>query len=171
MDIWQVKPSVRCWGFLVCESMYMSRGRLLSVATCRTQRLSYPWKYAYMEAVAWGRPCVRHWHWHTVGWTGRQIIGQSGFNVSATGMPPRLIGAILRRFLGTSAKLLEAPSCPSVRMEQLGFHWTEFDDTSYLSFFRNCVEKFQVSLKSDENNGYFAWRCFHFYANISLNSF
>ena len=26
---------------------------------------------------------------------------------------------------------------PSVRMDELGFHWTNFDETLYLSFFRN----------------------------------
>ena len=44
--------------------------------------------------------------------------------------------------------------CLSVRMEQLGSHWTDFDETSYLSFLRNPVELIQVSLKSDKNNGY-----------------
>ena len=30
---------------------------------------------------------------------------------------------------------------PSVRMEQLGFHWTEFDETSYFSVLRKSIEK------------------------------
>ena len=37
---------------------------------------------------------------------------------------------------------------PSVRMEQLGSHWAEFDDIWYLSFFET-VEKVQVLLKSE----------------------
>jgi hypothetical protein len=37
-------------------------------------------------------------------------------------------------------------------------------------FFRNYVEKIQVLLKYDKNNGYFTWRRFHIYDNISLNS-
>jgi hypothetical protein len=35
-------------------------------------------------------------------------------------------------------------------------------------FFQNCIEKIQVSLKSDKNNGYFTRRRLHIYDNISL---
>ena len=49
---------------------------------------------------------------------------------------------------------------PSVRIEQLGSHWTDFDETRYLNFFRRLVEKIQVSLKYDHNNGYFTWKRF-----------
>ena len=34
--------------------------------------------------------------------------------------------------------------CPSVRMEQLGFHWTDFDETWYLRLFRKSVEKIEI---------------------------
>ena len=37
--------------------------------------------------------------------------------------------------------------CPSVRMEHLGSHWTDFHEILYLSIFRESVEKIQVSLK------------------------
>ena len=60
--------------------------------------------------------------------------------------------------------------CPSVHMEQLGFHWTDFDETWYLRLFRKYVEKVQVLLKSDKNNGYFTLTCFHIYDKMSLNS-
>ena len=40
-----------------------------------------------------------------------------------------------------------------VRMEQLGTHWTDFDEILYLSLIRKPVEKVQVLLKSDNNNG------------------
>jgi hypothetical protein len=43
----------------------------------------------------------------------------------------------------------------SVRMEQLGSHWTDFDEILYLIFFRNSVKKIRFILKSDKNNGYF----------------
>jgi hypothetical protein len=43
--------------------------------------------------------------------------------------------------------------CPSVRMEQLGSHWTEFNKIWYLSIFQKLVEKIQISFKSDNNNG------------------
>jgi hypothetical protein len=45
--------------------------------------------------------------------------------------------------------------CPSVRTEQLGFHWTDFHEIRYLSIFIASVEKIQVSLKSAKNNGCF----------------
>jgi hypothetical protein len=35
---------------------------------------------------------------------------------------------------------------PSVRMEQLGSHWTDFHEVWYLSIFRNIVENFDVFL-------------------------
>jgi hypothetical protein len=44
---------------------------------------------------------------------------------------------------------------PSVRMEQLGFHWTDFHEILYLRIFRKSVEKIQVLLKADNNKGYF----------------
>jgi hypothetical protein len=44
---------------------------------------------------------------------------------------------------------------PSFRMEQFGSHWKDFNEIWYLSFFFKCVQKIQVSLKSDKNNGYF----------------
>jgi hypothetical protein len=47
---------------------------------------------------------------------------------------------------------------PSVRMEQLDFHWTDFHEIWYLRIFWKSVEKIQVLLKADENKGYFRWR-------------
>jgi hypothetical protein len=54
-------------------------------------------------------------------------------------------------------------------MEQLGSHWTDFDEIWYLSFSSKSVEKIEVSLKSEKNNGYFTQRRFHIYGNISPN--
>ena len=45
--------------------------------------------------------------------------------------------------------------CLSVHVKQLDSHWTDFHDIWYLSIFRKFVDKFQVSLKSDKNKGYF----------------
>ena len=42
---------------------------------------------------------------------------------------------------------------PSVRMEQLGFHWTDFHEILYTSIFWKSVDKIKVALKSDKNNG------------------
>jgi hypothetical protein len=55
-------------------------------------------------------------------------------------------------------------------MEQLGPHRKDFHEILYLSIFRIFVEKIQISLKSDKNNGYFIWRPMYIYENISLNS-
>ena len=60
-------------------------------------------------------------------------------------------------FLAAFAKLRKATVSflMSVRME-LGSHWTYFHKILYSSFFfRNFVQKTQVSLKSDTNSGYF----------------
>jgi hypothetical protein len=46
---------------------------------------------------------------------------------------------------------------PSVRMKQLGSHWTDFHEIWYSGIFRKSVEKIQVSLKSDGKNRYFTW--------------
>jgi len=61
--------------------------------------------------------------------------------------------------LSTIAKLRKAtisfvvPVRPSVRIEQLGFHCTDFHEIWYLIIFRKYVEKIQVSLKSARING------------------
>jgi hypothetical protein len=38
-------------------------------------------------------------------------------------------------------------------MEQLGSHWTDFDEALYLILFRKSVEKIQISLKSEKITG------------------
>jgi len=43
--------------------------------------------------------------------------------------------------------------CPSVHMEQLSSHWTDFPEIWYLSIFQNTVEKIQVSLQSARITG------------------
>jgi hypothetical protein len=53
---------------------------------------------------------------------------------------------------------LLASSCLYVcTQEQLGSYWTDFNEILYLSIFRKCVEKIQLSLESDRNNGNFTW--------------
>jgi hypothetical protein len=42
-----------------------------------------------------------------------------------------------------------------VRMEQLGFHWTDFYETLYLSIFLKFVEKSEDSLRRDKDDGHF----------------
>ena len=59
---------------------------------------------------------------------------------------------------------------PSVRMGQLGSHWTDFHEILYLSILRKSVEKIQIPLKSDKNNGNFTWRPVYIFNNILLIS-
>ena len=53
---------------------------------------------------------------------------------------------------------------------ELGSHWTYFHEIWYLCIFRKTVQKTQVALKSDKNNGYFTWRPIHIFYNILLSS-
>jgi len=50
-------------------------------------------------------------------------------------------------------RLLLALFCVSVRVERLGFRWTDIHEVLYLEIFRKSVEEIQVSLKSDKSNG------------------
>ena len=67
-------------------------------------------------------------------------------------------------------KRLLASLCPSVCMEQLGSHWTDFHEIWYLKIFRKYVKKIQVWLKSDRHNRYCTWRPIYIFDHISLNS-
>ena len=58
----------------------------------------------------------------------------------------------------------------SVRMEQLDSHWMDFHEVWYSKIFRKNPKKIKVLLKSDQENGYFAWRPVCIYDNISLGS-
>jgi hypothetical protein len=60
------------------------------------------------------------------------------------------------------------PEIPSVCTKQLGFHRTNFLKIWYLSIFRISVEKKQISLKWDKNNGYFTWRPIYIFDHILL---
>jgi hypothetical protein len=80
---------------------------------------------------------------------------------------------VFRRVRKICDKRLLASSChvcPSVRMEHLDCHCTDFDKTRYVGFFRKSVEKIQILLKSDKCDRYFTWRRFHIFDNIWLNS-
>ena len=79
------------------------------------------------------------------------------------------------RFLGAFAKLRKATIsfvmsvCPSAwnNSNPIGRILIKLDISAFI---RKSVEKIQVQLKSDKNNGYFTPRRFHIYDNISLNS-
>jgi len=55
---------------------------------------------------------------------------------------------------------------PSVRMEQLGSHCTDFHKILQFSTFRKSVDNIQDSLKSDKNNGYFTRRPIYIFDHI-----
>jgi hypothetical protein len=59
---------------------------------------------------------------------------------------------------------------PSVRIEQLGFLWTDFHEICYSNVFRKSVEKTQDSLKYDKNNGHINEDVCTFKTVISLSS-
>jgi hypothetical protein len=55
----------------------------------------------------------------------------------------------------------------SVRIQQLGSHWKDFDEILYMSFFfRISIKKIQISSKSDKKNGYFTSRREYIYDNV-----
>jgi hypothetical protein len=55
----------------------------------------------------------------------------------------------LRRFRTIAKNFI----CLSASMQQLGSHWTHFYEKLNVIIFRKSVEKIQVLLKSDKNNG------------------
>ena len=91
------------------------------------------------------RVCVAHWK-----------MFQTALKRAVYGMIHFIAKLTLRWFLGAVVKFRKVTISfvmsvrPSVRMEQLGFHWMDFQEVWYL------LKKIQVSLKSDKNNGHFA---------------
>jgi hypothetical protein len=64
-------------------------------------------------------------------------------------------------FLGAVVKVRKATISyvtsvrpPARPMKQLGSHWADCNEILYMTIFQKSVEKIQVSLKSDKNNGY-----------------
>jgi hypothetical protein len=59
------------------------------------------------------------------------------------------------RLQNCEKRLLASPylSFGSVGMEHLRSHWSDFREILYLSVFPKSVEKIQVSIQSDYNNG------------------
>jgi len=54
--------------------------------------------------------------------------------------------------------------CLSVRMEQLGSHWTGFDKIWYLTIFRKFVQKRVLYMKTNIQFWYFA----HFFLQLEM---
>jgi len=55
--------------------------------------------------------------------------------------------------------------CLSVRLEQLGSHWTEFHEIWYLIVSRKSVETVKVALKPTKNNGHLTCRPIYMFGN------
>ena len=76
-----------------------------------------------------------------------------------------VLGVVLNEFTWRLSqnceKRLLASSClsvrPSVRMEQIGSHWTDFRETSYLGSSENLSIK-PVPWQSDKNSRFLTWR-------------
>ena len=87
-----------------------------------------------------------------------------------------LLGAFVKVWKATISLVMSfcqsvCPSvCVCVRMELFGSHWTDFREIWNLRIFRKSVDRVQVSLKSDKNNGHCIWRPTQTFDNIPLNS-
>jgi hypothetical protein len=90
-----------------------------------------------------------------------------GHTVDGSAVQPRDLSGVYAKL--RIAAVSSCPSaCPSVRIKQLGSHWTDFHEIWYLIIFRNYVEKIQFSLKCDNNNVYFTWRRMYIYDSTSV---
>ena len=57
--------------------------------------------------------------------------------------------------------------CPSVRMKQLGSHWTDFPRNFIFEYFSKVYRESQVSLKSDRNIECFTTTNTHFWSHLA----
>jgi len=82
----------------------------------------------------------------------------------------RIVLAVFRRFrkISKSDSYLRLSVCPSVLMVQLGSHWTDCPKFDVGVLLEKPVEKTQVSLKSDKNNGYFTCRLIYIFDHTSF---
>ena len=84
-----------------------------------------------------------------------------------------LVGAVAKLRNVTVSFIMSVSTSvrPLVCMEQLCSHRPDFHEILYWNIFRKYVQKIQVSLKSDKNNGHFTWRPINiFFYHISFNS-
>jgi hypothetical protein len=78
---------------------------------------------------------------------GRQRGGETLNDISNTVISMISVKKIVINFyarLHTREKRQLASSCLSVRMEQLGSHWTDLREILYLRIFRKSVQKIQI---------------------------
>jgi hypothetical protein len=94
--------------------------------------------------------------------------------------PARLMSVARKCFYARSQnceKQLLPSSCLSVCLSVCLSAWNNSAPTGRIlikfdvwMFFDKVSRKLKISLKSDNNNGYFTWRPMYIYDNISLNS-
>ena len=130
------------------------------------------WKLPYFGVLCWS-PCFKLLSY--ISWKVPFLILPPSVTVTRKSLLYSFFyklqkNVILQMSSQNCEKRLLAPSSLSVRTEQLGSQWKDFHEIWFLNLFRKSVEKIHVLLKSDKNNGYFTWRRFHIYDNISLNS-
>jgi hypothetical protein len=77
--------------------------------------------------------------------------------------------ASLRKATTSSRLYVCPPARPPARPHGIGSHWTDFQEILYLISFLKSVKKIKVSLISDNNTGYFAWRPMCIYDSISFS--
>ena len=115
-------------------------------------------------------------NWHVASWSTiicALIDGRATYHF-CDACPSSCISSLFWQFCQVRwqncGKWLLTSLCLSVYVEQRGCHWTDFCEIWCLSIFWKSVEKIQVSLKSDKNNGYFTWRSICIFYNVSLIS-
>ena len=102
--------------------------------------------------------------WNTWVWDNFTLREYSGIRtanyVNPAVLPKRTI-RFQARSQNCEKRLLASSSLsvrPSVHMVQRDSYCAYIHEDWYLRVFGKYIEKLQVSLKSDKNNGYFAWR-------------
>ena len=99
-----------------------------------------------------------------VGWVVlRILILTSRIQISARGLVIWGLGALAKLRKATTSFVMSVRL--SVRMEQLGCHWTDFREIWFLIIFRKYSKKMQAYLKSDEINGYCTRRPVYIYSS------
>jgi hypothetical protein len=155
----------RSWNFSLCSLLHSHVTNLFPPCPIIFLGILF-----WNTSIFWKQICNRAWYLDCVS------VARILINLTMRYVKPGKSHVKYSRFyarLQNCEKRLLASSClsvrPSVRMEQLGSYWTDFHEIWYLSIFRKSVEKIQVSLKSDKNNGYLL-KSYVICDNISLIS-
>ena len=86
---------------------------------------------------------------------------------SSLGTLQGILGAFAKFRIGTVSFVMS--DRPSVRMEQLGSHWTDFQNFRFVYFSKSSREHFSFT-KNNKNTSYFMWRPIYIYNFISFCS-